>query len=122
LTVSGLEQSGLEALTTPPRTLAIELAVERTFMFRGGAGAMTVSRDEAPAACEVASRLKPLSPGPARTFTVISPFLAAPTFPGDLARRRIGQPCPWRSIRKGHPIHAAPDTNATEATAPYRQG
>ncbi|WP_295431585.1 hypothetical protein, partial [uncultured Thiodictyon sp.] len=44
LTVSGLEQSGLEALTTPPRTLAIELAVERTFMFRGGAGAMTVSR------------------------------------------------------------------------------
>jgi len=46
--VSGLEQSGLEALTTPPRTLAIELAVERTFMFRGGAGAMTVSRDARP--------------------------------------------------------------------------
>ncbi len=47
--MSGLEQSGLEALTTPPRTLAIELAVERTFMFRGGAGAMTVSRSGAQA-------------------------------------------------------------------------
>jgi hypothetical protein len=44
--VSGLEQSGLEALTTPPRTPAIELAVERTFMFRGGAGAMTVSPNQ----------------------------------------------------------------------------
>ena len=27
----------------PPRALAIKLAVERTLMFRGGAGAMTVS-------------------------------------------------------------------------------
>ncbi|WP_295431281.1 hypothetical protein, partial [uncultured Thiodictyon sp.] len=68
LTVSGLEQSGLEALTTPPRTLAIELAVERTFMFRGGAGAMTVSRDEAKAAREVASRLKPLPQRRCATF------------------------------------------------------
>jgi len=45
--VLGLEQSGLEALTTPPHTLAIERAVERTFMFRGGAGAMTVNRTSA---------------------------------------------------------------------------
>ena len=35
LAASGLEQSGLEALTSPLRTLAVATAVERTFMLWG---------------------------------------------------------------------------------------
>jgi len=47
LAASGLEQSWLEALTTQPRTLVVATVVKRTFMFRGGAGAMAVSRIKA---------------------------------------------------------------------------
>lgn len=39
---SRLERSGLEALTTQPRKLAVATAIERIFMFRGGAVAMAV--------------------------------------------------------------------------------
>jgi len=48
--VSGLEPSGLEGLTTQPRTLIVAAVGKRTFMFRGGACAMAVSRSGAQAA------------------------------------------------------------------------
>ena len=84
LAASGLEQSGLEALTTQPRTPAVATVVERTFMFRGGAGAMAVSRST--------SRLR--GPGPASTLRHGSQLRRA--------SRRVALPAAGAAARHSH--------------------